>query len=249
MSEAGQERKMLEPVTEDQVVEAGERLTSKYPNVFWLVDFEGVLLPKSFKSLGEKSITFDHADDLTAIEKGIYKLPANQTLIQLLERLLSTDPERNWLVEGSSLVSVPEAEIQRHIPAFRFGIQRSRELLSNLAEKTVGERKSIKPGSMPQGSLMIVLNDEMPPLGLYKHIKARSPGSYDSYDICEVPLDVYRGRESGDNRQATLDALYRSFNAPVIKRPVELSKTTTWSSGSGLASMAPSGMRIRREGD
>ena len=249
MSEAFQERKIPELATELDVVAAGENLSSRYANVYWLVDFEGVLLPKSFRGLEKASVTSHHEDDITAIERGVYRLPVNQKLIDLLEKLLKADPKKNWLVEGSSLVSIPEPEIQRHIPAFRFGIQRSREVLDNLAERTLGKERHIKPGSMPYGSLLVVLNDEIPPMGLYKHIKGQNAGNFDSYDICEVPLSVYTGQNNGEYFQNTLDTMLKAFKSPVIKRVVEASKTTLWSTGSGLASLAPRGVRIRREGD
>jgi hypothetical protein len=252
MKDAAIERETLEPVTEEQVVRAGEQLISRYSSIFWLIDFEGVLLPKEFSTMQKKHNDSLREDDLAAIERGIYRLPVNTKLVSLLERLLKIDPNKSWLVEGSSLVTLPQAEQDRNIPVFRFGAQRAREIISNIADKTVGQEKSIKPNrTMPEGSLMIVINDEMPPIGLYKYIKGASSTTYDSCDIAEVPVPVYRGEKTSTFNQDILRTMLTSFRGPVVKRPVELSKSTRgWSTGAGLGSLGGGlGGRIRREGD
>jgi hypothetical protein len=86
--------------TEESILEAAKAMTASYGSVVYLVDYEGVLLPKAFSAIQKKRLItgFDEPD--SEIEDEVYKLPTNSVFINILRKLLEAEKSKTSVMKG-----------------------------------------------------------------------------------------------------------------------------------------------------
>lgn len=240
--------------TEDTIVALAKKMIAPYENVVWLIDYEGVLLPKAFSGIQKKQLVSGSEETDAEVEDEVYRLPSNLVFINMLKRLLEAEKAKSSVMKGSSIELLPPAAIRSSIPVFRFGAQRSQHMLEEITEQSLGPGKLHNLGAkIPENSLIVVLNDEMdnhtPPTKLYERIKSGNMTGYDSFDIAEIDLPTFRGERNAAFSHELMESLKIGFNAPAEKRPVIFKSSSGYSQfGSGLGALS-GGRKIRRPGD
>jgi len=206
-----------------------QQLATIYPHLFLLVDYEGVVLPYNFERVIERKSSYIHMQasmktvrDPESQErfaaKAISNLPSNAALIDLLKKVVAQDPEKISLTGASELEFWNGSHGNHLPPVYAQAVARGREILNSITDGQVG---NLATGRIPEGSLIIFLNDVvdkqsgLPPINLITKINHYQP-HFKELDAVSIHIPRFTGSE---NETGYPHALYTNMLTNLSEAP------------------------------